>query len=194
MKTVFFDVDTQLDFLLPAGALYAPGAERVIPALRTLTQFAAKNRITIVSTADAHTENDIEFHIWRPHCVIDTAGQAKEQGTLVPGNVVIDRAAEELPEMAALQFIVEKSVLDVFESRNLVRVLDAIPADRFVLYGVVTEICVASAAIGLLRRGARVELVTDAIKSFDDSAASKFLERFAALGGTLTSVSSIVAS
>ena len=31
MKTVFVDVDTQIDFLFPAGALYVPGAERLLP-------------------------------------------------------------------------------------------------------------------------------------------------------------------
>ena len=33
MKTVFVDVDTQLDFLYPAGALYVPGGERIVPAI-----------------------------------------------------------------------------------------------------------------------------------------------------------------
>ena len=41
MNTVFFDVDTQLDFLYPAGALYVPGAETLLPALTRLTNFAA---------------------------------------------------------------------------------------------------------------------------------------------------------
>jgi len=26
MKTVYFDIDTQIDFLFPAGSLYVPGA------------------------------------------------------------------------------------------------------------------------------------------------------------------------
>ena len=33
MKTVFFDIDTQIDFLYPAGALYVPGAERILPEI-----------------------------------------------------------------------------------------------------------------------------------------------------------------
>ena len=33
MKTVFFDIDTQIDFLYPAGALYVPGAERLLPLI-----------------------------------------------------------------------------------------------------------------------------------------------------------------
>src|SRR5581483_4392706 len=28
---LFFDIDTQVDFMFPAGALYAPGAEKLIP-------------------------------------------------------------------------------------------------------------------------------------------------------------------
>ena len=61
MKTVFFDIDSQLDFLYPAGALYVPGAERIVPAIARLNRFAAMHGIPVVSTIDAHTENDPEF-------------------------------------------------------------------------------------------------------------------------------------
>ena len=36
----FFDVDTQRDFMLPGGALYVAGAERIIPRLRRLMDCA----------------------------------------------------------------------------------------------------------------------------------------------------------
>ena len=42
-------------------------------------------------------------------------------------------------------------------------------ADRYVVYGVVTEICVKLAAFGLLKTGKRVEIVTDAIRSLNDA-------------------------
>ena len=41
MKTAFFDIDTQIDFLFPAGSLYVPGAERLIPTLSRLNHYAA---------------------------------------------------------------------------------------------------------------------------------------------------------
>ena len=41
MKTVFFDIDTQIDFMYPAGALYVPGAERIVPAIAQLNRHAA---------------------------------------------------------------------------------------------------------------------------------------------------------
>ena len=83
MKTVFFDIDSQLDFLYPAGALYVPNAERIVPAIARLNRFAAAHGIPVVSTTDAHAENDPEFSVWPPHCVAGTWGQRKAQATLV---------------------------------------------------------------------------------------------------------------
>ena len=71
MKNIFFvDVDTQLDFMLSNGALYVPGAERMIPKLRRLFDFARKNEISILSSVDAHTPDDPEFSSFPPHCVV----------------------------------------------------------------------------------------------------------------------------
>src|SRR5436190_23050104 len=77
MKTVFVDVDTQIDFVYPAGALYAPGAETIVPALVRLNRHAAASGIPVISTMDAHTENDPEFRHWPAHCVAGTIGQQK---------------------------------------------------------------------------------------------------------------------
>ncbi|MGH9660423.1 MAG: cysteine hydrolase, partial [Bryobacteraceae bacterium] len=63
---VFFDIDTQIDFLFPAGALYVPGAERIIPAVARLNQHAAARGIPVVSDMCAHAEDDAEFRDWPP--------------------------------------------------------------------------------------------------------------------------------
>src|SRR6185503_16158116 len=72
---VFFDIDTQLDFLVPGGALYGPGAENLIPAIASLNRYAGEHGIPLVSTTDAHPENAREFREWPPHCVTGTFGQ-----------------------------------------------------------------------------------------------------------------------
>ena len=54
MRTVFFDIDTQLDFLYPVGALYVPSAARIVPVVARLNRFAAERGIPVVSTVDAH--------------------------------------------------------------------------------------------------------------------------------------------
>lgn len=167
MKTVFFDVDTQLDFLYPAGALYVPGAEGIVKTLRELTGFAAANGIPVIATMDAHAEDDPEFQRWKPHCVVGTAGQEKASGTRVPG-----------------QTIIEKQTIDCFSNPNLGPLLERLNAERFVVYGVATEVCVECATLGLLKTGARVELVSDAIKGIRANDEQRMLERFRALGGS----------
>lgn len=190
MKTVFFDVDTQLDFLYPAGALYVPGAEKVVESLGRLTSFAAARGIQIVSTVDAHSEDDAEFQTWKPHCVVETTGQHKAACTLRGERVVLSeaRAAKD-----AGQILVEKQHVDCFTNPNLKPLIEALGAERYVVYGVVTEVCVACAAMGLLELAGRVEVVTDAIRSLNPTAEREMLERFQARGGRLTSVASVTA-
>jgi nicotinamidase/pyrazinamidase len=169
MKTVFFDVDTQLDFLLPSGALYVPGAEEIAPALAELTKFAATHGIPIVSTLDSHTENDPEFRVWKPHCVIGTQGQQKYSRTIADG-----------------QIIVAKNAIDVFESEKLRRVIEELRAEHYVVYGLATDYCVRTAAFGLLGYRARVELVTDAINGINSEETDSILQEFSGKGGFLT--------
>ena len=196
MKTVFFDVDTQLDFLSPAGGLAVPGAQEIVQPLTELTKFAAANRIQILSTVDAHSEDDPEFKSWKPHCVAGTTGQQKAAGTLLNQPLVLTTAAQALDQIRsrvpdAGQIIIEKQMLDCFTNPNLRPLLKMLSADRYVVYGVVTELCVRCAAFGLLETGAQVELVTDAIKSLTAPAERETIERFAAQGGRLTTVSAV---
>src|SRR5436305_5171292 len=135
MKTVFFDIVTHIDFMFPAGALYVPGAERLIPAIARLNRYAATHGMIVVSSMCAHTEEDPEFHDWPPHCVIGTVGQRKPPETLL--------------ENRTQQILFEKQQLNLFSSPNFPRLLEELNADQYVVYGVVTEYCVRFAALGL---------------------------------------------
>src|SRR5512139_255212 len=77
MRPVFIDVDTQMDFLFPAGALYVPGSESVIPQIQRLNQHAISCGFPLVAPVDAHAEDDPEFKTWPPHCIKGTFGQRK---------------------------------------------------------------------------------------------------------------------
>lgn len=190
--TVFFDVDTQADFLYPNGALYVPGAEQIVERVAALNHFAASHGIPVISTMDAHTENDPEFREWPRHCVAGTPGQRKPPSTLLESRVAV-RNEPGLPATAgAQQILIEKQALDCFTNVNLSALLERLEADRCVVYGVVTEICVKYAAFGLLKAGRRVEIVTDAIKELDSSAAGAMLREFTAAGGALTTSGQIM--
>jgi len=171
MKTVFFDVDTQLDFLFPGGALYVPGAEKIAPTLSALTSFAAQHGVRVLSTLDSHTENDPEFSVWPPHCVLGTHGHQKYSATLLPS--------------PSQQTLFHKNTIEFFSTPGLRELLDALKADRFIVYGLVTEYCVQAALFGLLARQVEVGLVTDAIRCLHPEEERAVLARFTGAGGRL---------
>ena len=191
MKTVFFDIDSQRDFLYPAGALYVPHAERIVPAIARRNRLAAAHGIPVLSTTDAHAEDDPEFSVWPPHCVAGTWGQHKAQATLVDGRITIPNRACDIALEGAPQIVVEKQTVDIFLAPNLARVVERLDADRYVVYGVVTEICVLYAVRGLLKTGKPVTVVTDAVAALTAEASARALEGIRAGGGRLATVSEI---
>ncbi|MGO9097069.1 MAG: cysteine hydrolase family protein [Bryobacteraceae bacterium] len=193
MKTVFFDIDTQIDFLFPAGALYVPGAERLLPALAQLTRYAAEHSLPVVASMDAHAEDDPEFQEWPPHCVAGTQGQRKPADLLLERRATIPTTPGDYAIEGAQQIIVEKQTLDVFANPNLPRLLERLNAERYVVYGVATEYCIRCAITGLLKTGKRVELVGDGIRGIDPAGAERTLGEFAAAGGRITTLAEVAA-
>jgi nicotinamidase/pyrazinamidase len=170
---VYFDIDTQIDFVYPAGALYVPGAERLIPVWASLNRHAMDSGIPLLSSVCAHTEDDEEFREWPPHCVAGTKGQEKP------------------PELMVGQIVVKKRQLDLFSSPEIEPLLERLKPGACAVYGVVTEYCVRLAAMGLLSRGLRVTLVTDAIQSLDPAASARFFAEFESRGGALSTTTGL---
>ncbi len=183
MKTVFFDIDTQIDFVYPAGALYVPGAEHILPVIGELNRRAP----VVISTMDAHSEDDPEFQIYPHHCVTGTTGQHKPAITLLDARAMVPDA-----QAGIRQWILEKQRLDCFSNPQLDPLLARLQADRYVVYGVVTEICVRFAAFGLLKMGKPVEIVTDAVRALDEQKAREMFSGFTAVGGRLTTSSAVL--
>jgi nicotinamidase/pyrazinamidase len=191
MKSIFLDIDTQLDFLYPAGALYVPGAERRVPAIARLNRYAATHGIPVVSTVDAHAEDDPEFAVWPPHCILGTIGQHKAAETLLDRRVTIPNRPCELALEGAAQIVVEKQTVDVFQAPNLARVIERLAPERVVVYGVVTEICVLYAVRGLAKMAQPVQVVTDAIETLSAEDGRRALEEMRDLGAELVTVETI---
>jgi nicotinamidase/pyrazinamidase len=183
MKAVFFDIDTQIDFVYPAGALYVPGAEEILPLIGELNRRAP----LVISTSDAHSEDDPEFTLYPHHCVAGTTGQHKAAVTLLDSRAKLPDAGE-----GTRQLILEKQTLDCFSSPHLQPSLARLNAERYIVYGVVTEICVRFAAFGLLKTGKPVSIVTDAVKALDEQKAAEMFSAFTASGGTLTTSAAVL--
>ncbi len=177
---LYFDIDTQIDFMFPAGALYVPGAEKLLPRIGQLNREAVANGGKVISTTCAHEEDDPEFKCWPPHCVVGTVGQTKPASLLLDRRVTIPKYPATVSVEGADQIILEKGELNLFTNPNTEALIKALAPEECIVYGVVTEYCVKECAMGLRERGYKVTLVQDAIQSLDTAEAGLFLRDFAA--------------
>ncbi len=185
-KVVFWEVDTQADFMLPGGNLYVPGAERLLPNIRKLTDAAREGRVFLVSHGCYHTKDDPEFQSFPPHCIKGTPGSAFVPEALTDKVVTVpNEVSATLPRDLSQyqQILLEKQTLDIFESRHAAKLLKQFGDDiEFVVFGVVTEYCVRFAAKGLLDRGRRVSVVQDAIETLKAEDGQRTAAELQALG------------
>jgi nicotinamidase/pyrazinamidase len=168
MKTAYIDVDTQIDFVFPAGALYVPGAEKILGRVGELNREAVAAGHLLIATMDAHAGNDVEFQTWPHHCVVGSLGQRKAAETIVEGAIAI-----------------EKQKLDCFTNPRMEALLKEHSITDAVVYGVVTELCVLHAAQGLMDRGIRVRIAADAVKELSATARDLFFEEVRSRGGRI---------
>lgn len=193
---VFFDIDTQVDFMLPHGKLYVPGAEEIIPNLVKLMSLARERGIPVISSADAHSPDDPEFAVWPPHCVAGTPGQKRipetqfENATVVPCRL----GAFTPPQRWIGQTILEKQTYDTADNPHFDAVLKSLGNRRAVVFGVATEFCVRADALALRRRGQAVDLVVDGIKAITEEGGRKALNELAKAGVRMVTTEEVIAA
>jgi nicotinamidase/pyrazinamidase len=178
--TVFWDVDTQADFMLPRGALAVPGATRLLPNLGRLTAGAREAGITIIHTADDHRPDDPEIaarpdyvETFPPHCLRGTPGAERLAETAAgPGALDIPPDGDGVDAAiaaGAAEIVLRKNRFDAFSNPLTAPLLRALAPDRVVVYGVALEVCDRYAVEGLLAQDAGFEivLVEDAVAALD---------------------------
>jgi len=193
---LFWDVDTQNDFMRPGGKLYVPGAEKIIENVRRLNTAAAGAGMLVISSVDAHQPTDPELQNYPPHCLAGTEGQKKVTGTLLDRAYVIPNRKVALPDLDSYsQIVIEKQDVNVFTNPNIEDLLRRVARDKeIMLYGVVTEICVDQAARGLIQRGYRVNLVSDAVRQLDEKLAATTVSEVVHSGGKLLGTEEVVSA
>jgi len=198
LKTIFWEVDAQADFMLPGGKLYVPGAEKTIPNIRRLVTAATEAGALLVSSGDAHPEGDPEFQRFPPHCLRGTPGaRIIPEGLAKKFCTIPNDASRALPKdvLSFPQIIFEKQTLDVFDNPHAGELVERLPSDaEYVVFGVVTEFCVRCAAKGLLERGRRVAIVKDAIEAIEPEAGRRALDEMKALGARLITTDEALAN
>lgn len=183
---ILWEVDTQVDFMLPGGRLYVPDAERLLPNIRKLTDAARHGHVFLVSHGCYHSKDDPEFKVFPPHCVKGTPGaefvpEALTERVLTVPNEPTATLPRDLSPYQ--QVLLEKQTLDIFQSLHAGELLERLDRDaELVVFGVATEYCVRLAAKGLLERGRRVSVVQDAIETLKPEDGQRTVAELKALG------------
>jgi nicotinamidase/pyrazinamidase len=207
--TIFWDVDTQVDFMLSSGKLYVAGSEEIIPVLGRLTEYAHAHGIRIIASADEHMAGHRELSSqpdWKQtfpeHCMQGTAGQQKIAETRLDNPLVIEPAPQDPAALAARvrahrgDILFHKHWFDVFSNPNVLPVVDALAPDAIVLYGVALDVCNKYAVEGLLRLrpGIALSVVTEAVRAIDPAIGSALLDDWRRRGVRLATSDEVLAA
>lgn len=204
-RLVFWDVDTQRDFMEPSGRMYVPDAEGIVRNLQRLTRFIRARGGTLVASVCDHTESDAEIsptpdyrRTFPPHCLRGTPGQEKIAATRLRDPVVIENRPYAHGELAALlperggEVLIEKQQFDVFTNPATTTLVALLRPDPAVVYGVAQDVCVDRAIVGLAGAGCRLFFVEDAARSIDAEVAARCAAEWRRLGVVFTTTKAIV--
>jgi nicotinamidase-related amidase len=192
-RVIFWDVDTQYDFMKADGLLYVPDAEHIIPNLKRLTDYAHGHGIRIVASADDHLPGHRELSsspnftdTFPLHCMHGTPGQKKIPETALRDPLVIEpdpqdpaRLAEQVRSHRG-DILFHKHWFDVFTNPNVLPVVDVLAPEDIVLYGVALDVCNRYAIEGFLQHRPNIRLfaVADAMKPIDRDVAEQMLKEW----------------
>ena len=206
MARILWDVDTQVDFMLPNGKLYVPGAEQTIPAMQRLVEAARAAGLVHVASADDHEITDPEIsdepdfrNTYPPHCLRGTVGaekiaETKQSDPLPLGELPIPPGLVPGLIDGKRELLILKKNFNVFTNPNTDALLSALDPDEVILFGVATDVCDDAAILGLLQRGRRVRFVEDAARALDDSLAAQLTGVWRERGVEFATVDEVVAS
>jgi nicotinamidase/pyrazinamidase len=207
MRVLFWDVDTQKDFMLPDGKLYIKDAEQINDNLEKLTRFASSRGITVVNTADYHTKDSKEISdtpdfktTFPKHCMAGEEGQDLIDQTypkhFVDNYYIIGYSDKEINEdkfKRSRNIIILKDAFDVFVGNLYTnKVLEMLSPDLVVVYGVSGDYCVDYAVRGLLARQYNVVAVYDAIRSIGKTPFEEWVKLGAMVMSTDTTLDFII--
>lgn len=206
-RLLFWDVDTQYDFVRSDGLLYVAGSEEIRPVLRALTDYAHQHGIRIVASADDHVPGHRELSdtpdfqtTFPPHCMRGTAGQRKVSETPLRNPLVFEPEPMDPAKVRRHVAVHEGDLLfhkhwfDVFTNVNVEPALDELDPDVIVLYGVALDVCNRYAIEGLLGRRPQTQLllVTDAVRAIDPAAGERLLADWQGRGVRLVTSNDIL--
>jgi nicotinamidase/pyrazinamidase len=134
------------------GNLASPECTAAIPRIRGLVQSELAQNTPVVFTKDSHVENDLEFRMFPPHCIIGT-----------DEHDLVEELRDLEPDAAA---VIEKRRYSAFFETGLEQILAALRPDEVHICGFCTDICVLHTTSDLRNRDYDVVVRKDACETF----------------------------
>ncbi len=200
------------------GSLAIPGAREIEGNLERLTKLANAMLIMVVNTADWHNEQTKEISdtpdfktTFPKHCMQRTKGADYIPATAPRGmTCVVDwQTKADYEKLKRNLFHLEicdvtlggdeieniilyKDHFDIFQgNQNADNVVKILNPEIAVVYGVATNVCVNYAVLGLLKRGVKVYVPTDAIKELPGLPLEEVLDNWKEKGAVLIKVDGV---
>ena len=155
VKRALLVVDMIEDFVREGGALYCgPSIGGIVPVIRREIARARSAGEPVIHLTDNHLPGDAEFEVFPPHAIAGTKG------------------AQIVPELApaAGDIVIPKRRYSGFFGTDLDITLREREVDTLRLVGDCTNICVLYTAADARNLGYAVEVLADAVTSFDEEA------------------------
>lgn len=207
---VYFDVDTQQDFMDVKGAMYLPDAESIRSRIAVMTSWSLAKEIPVIGTVDyhygtekyAHREHELERNNgpFPDHCMIGTWGAEKIPETICArpvqyaphrlDNTVDDRDIG--PDLRDYAVYFEKQKTDAFSNPALERFITERNVTEAIVYGVATDICVLQAITGLQERGVKCYVLYDAVIGTSRAADTYAIKKITERGAVLQSMDDVI--
>ncbi|MHC4699224.1 MAG: isochorismatase family protein [Planctomycetota bacterium] len=203
--TLFWDVDTQFDFMRPEGKLYAPGAEAIIDRVSEIRRFALDNGYSIIADVDWHSLDNAEIsktpdfeRTFPPHCM---AGEPGSERVGFMGELPIQYVRVEEMDAEILQkitrkeqfhIVIRKDVLDVFSNSNTAELVKLIKPKKVVVFGVALDFCVSCVVKGLSTfPEIKICVLKDAVKSLEVRPEQEIFDEFTRMGVEISEFSTL---
>ncbi len=193
---LFWDVDTQFDFMRPEGRLYVPGAETIIDTVSRVRRFALDNGFSILADIDWHTPDNPEISdhpdyktTFPPHCMAGEPGSERvgyvdtRPIDFVPVEEMDAADLRRLAEKEPFHIVIRKQSLSVFDNPNTDHLIDIIRPEKVVVFGVALDFCVSYVVKGLAKRsGTELTLLRDAVKGLQSRPDDDIYDEFRRMG------------
>jgi nicotinamidase/pyrazinamidase len=199
--TIFWDVDTQYDFMMPDGKLYVPGAEEIIDQVSEIRKFALVNGFSILADIDWHSTDDAEIsespdmkETFPPHCL---AGHPGSERVGYLGEVPIDYVEighvetdvlRRLAQKEQVHIVIRKKTLNVFDNPNTDKLVEMVGPAHVAVFGVALDCCVYYVLRGLSKHKAvKLSLLKDATKGLQTRPDEEIYRELQQMGVEITS-------